>query len=218
MTQDMSEYSDEYLDALQGYAEKRKAEQESMPHNAPTMFNSENYDNLVKWQLDIKDELVRIEHLLRKHVPATDKNGNVYYKEASKENQIFNEVGVNEIMNLLAWYLNKNIILSNFDEKEVKMRCSQFHGYLTDFIFCNYEKFGLDTKEKIKHFPMIVMNITNTIEAAYNRALKGGERESLRTARTVTQSEPIANPYLQGMQRPQRGGFISQINPFKRGR
>jgi len=163
---------------------------------APTMFQGENTDNLVKWQLDIKEELARIEHLLRKHVPKVDKNGNMYYAEPEKGEQLFNETGVNEILNILAWYLNKNIILSNFDEKEVKQRCQQFSNFLTDFIFNNYQRFGLDTKEKIKHYPIVVMNIVNTVEAAYNRAINGGERESLRTARQVTQQEPIYNqPY-----------------------
>jgi len=158
---------------------------------AATMFNSEQNDNLIKWQLDIKDELERIEHLLRKHIPKIDSKGKEYYIESSSENQLFNENGVQEILNILAWYLNKNIILSNFDEEQINLRVKQFGMFLTDFIFINYERFGLDTPEKIKHFPMVIMNLINTVEAAYNRALNGGERNSLRTARTVTQSEPI---------------------------
>lgn len=188
-----SDYSDSQLDAMQNYAE------EQIPQSAPTMFHEENNENLIKWQLDIKEELVRIEHLLRKHVPKIDAYGNTRYVEAEKENQLFNETGVNEIMNLLAWYLNKNIILSNFSEDDIKLRCRQFHEVLTDFIFNNYERFGLDNKNKIKHYPMVVMNIVNTIEAAYNRALNGGERQSLRTARSVQQTEPLMQ---QGMMYP----------------
>jgi len=175
---------------------------------APTMFQGENTDNLVKWQLDIKEELARIEHLLRKHVPKVDREGNMYYAEPEESEQIFNETGVNEILNILSWYLNKNIILSNFEEKEIKQRCKQFSEYLTNFIFNNYQRFGLDTKEKIKHYPMIVMNLVNTIEAAYNRALNGGERESLRTARTVQQSEPIySSPQMYPQNQQQSKGF-----------
>lgn len=192
------EMSDEQLTQLE-----QNAQQNYMgnPQSSPTLFHDENPENLIKWQLDIKDELVRIEHLLRKHVPKTDEKGNIYYADCEPENQIFNETGVNEIMNLLAWYLNKNIILSNFSEKDIQLRCRQFHETLTDFIFNNYERFGLDDKSKIKHYPMVVMNIVNTVEAAYNRALNGGERDSLRTARSVQQTEPIMNnPYMQGMQ------------------
>lgn len=169
---------------------------------APSMFNREDQENLVKWQLDIKDELVRIEHLLRKHIPQIDKDGNVYYQKPKHEDTLFNETGVNEILNLLAWYLNKNIILSNFDEKTINKRCSQFAQFLKDFIYNNYQRFGLDSKEKIKHYPIVVMNIVNTVEAAYNRALNGGERNSLRSARMVTQTEPL-NQYNNQM--PQNG-------------
>ncbi len=160
-------------------------------YNAPTFFRNEDQENLIRWQLDIHEELERIEHLLRKHIPKSDKKGRIYFVAPEEKDQILNETGINEILNLLAWYLNKNILLSNFKEEEIRIRCKQFHDYLTDFIFNNYQKFGLNTKEKMKHYPMIVMNITNTVEASYNRALSGGERNSLRTARSVVQSEPL---------------------------
>lgn len=185
--------------------------QQLQQHYASTMFSAENNDNLVKWQLDIKEELARIEHLIRKHIPATDQDGNEYYKEAPKENQIFNETGVNEILNLLAWYLNKNIILSNFNEKQINQRCEQLGEELINFVFNNYENFGLNDKEKIKHFPIVVMNILNTIEAAYNRAWRGGERESLRTARTVIQSENSRGG--QQMLMPQQQRKFSLVKP-----
>jgi len=206
------QYSDEDIQRLQQLS--LQGDQHESNYNAPTMFNSDNFDNLIKWQLDIKEELSRIEHLLRKHVPKLDSKGEMYYAEPTKEAELFNETGVNEIMNILAWYLNKNIILSNFDEKEIKQRCLQFHIYLTDFIFMNYQRFGLTDKEKIKHFPMVVMNITNTVEAAYSRALNGGERDSLRTARQVMQTEPISNPYGMPMQQQGQGNSKSLWKPW----
>lgn len=210
----------EQLNNLEEYAEARKAQEPvpDYPQNAPTTFATSDYDNLIKWQLDIKEELVRIEHLLRKHVPKVDNKGNHYYAEPNEENKIFNEIGVNEIMNLLAWYLNKNIILSNFEEEDIKLRCKQFNNFLSDFIFNNYQRFGLNTQEKIKHYPMVVMNIVNTVEAAYNRALNGGERQSLREARQVTQTEPIQSPYGNQMYPQQRRGVFGKLNPINWGK
>jgi len=155
------------------------------------MFDKEENQNLVKWQLDIQEELERIEHLLRGHIPGYDDKGNEVWKESPIEEQVFNDRGVREILKILTWYLNKNFVLSNFSEEQIDQRVLQFANTLTDFIFINYEDFGLDTKEKMKHFPMVIMNIVNTVEASYNRALNGGERESLRTARTVNQTEPL---------------------------
>lgn len=180
-------------------------------YNAPTIFKDEGEENLIRWQLNIEEELERIEHLLRKHVPKYDeKTKKVFFVPPPEEEQLFNETGINEILNLLHWYLNKNILLSNFKEEDIKMRCFQFHNYLTDFIFNNYQRFGLNTSEKIKHYPMVVMNLTNTIEASYNRALNGGERTSLRTARSVVQSEPLG---YGGMQ---MGGMYPGMNQQKK--
>lgn len=183
-----------YVAQLENEYAKKEAENAQLSKGvAATMFQGEYNDNLIKWQLDIKEELERIEHLLKGHVPGYDEKGVEIWKDCPEDEKLFNQKGVREILKILTWYLNKNIILSNFKEEEVYQRVHQFSTALTDFVFLNYEDFGLDTKEKIKHFEMVVMNIVNTVEAAYNRALRGGERESLRTARTVTQSEPLGN-------------------------
>ena len=59
------------------------------------------------------------------------------------------------------------------------------------------------------------MNIINTVEASYNRSLNGGERESLRTARTVTQSEPLGSFGQQNMQQIPQFGSQKQFSIFK---
>ncbi len=212
----------QYIEKLENELDlKAQQTQDIQQQYASTIFDPVDNENLIKWQLSIKEELTRIEHLLRKHVPKVDKNGDEYYADPEPENQLFNEAGVNEILILLSWYLNKNIILSNFSEDQINVRMHQLGNYLTDFIFNNYEKMGLDNKEKIKHYPMIVMNIVNTVEAAYYRALNGGERESLRTARTVTQTEPLGGFAQSQMghapQATQQGKF-SMFRPTSWGR
>lgn len=195
--------TEEYIQKLESDLDLQAQQGQDLQHAyATNLFDPAQNENLIKWQLSIKEELDRIEHLLRKHIPKIDKDGNEYYSKPKPEDEIFNETGVNEVLIILSWYLNKNIILSNFSEDDIALRMHQFGSYLTDFIFNNYEKFGLDNKEKIKHYPMIVMNIINTVEAAYNRALNGGERESLRTARSVTQTEPLGG-YNQAQNIPQ---------------
>lgn len=173
------------------------------------MFDDERTENLIRWQLDIKEELERIEHLLKGDVLRYDKKGNEYWDK--DKNPLFNEKGIREILKILNWYLNKNILLSNFDEEEIMVRMKQFSRVLINFIFNNYEDLGLDTKEKQKHYPLITLNIINTVEAAYHRALGGGERESLRTARTVTQTEPIGQQL--GLPTAQKSA-TSKLNPF----
>jgi len=143
--------------------ERGKAQQLQQHANAISapMFDGEENENLIRWQLDIKEELGRIERLLRKQIPQRDKDGEIYYVDPKPEQMILNERGVQEILNILAWYLNKNIILSNFSEKQIDQRMLQFGNEVIDFIYLNYEKYGLDTQEKMKHFNMIVMNIVH---------------------------------------------------------
>ena len=190
----------EYVNQLENELNAVRGQNQQFQNvQASTMFQSEENDNLVKWQLDINEELERIEHLLRGNIPKRDSNGNEYWEEPKDDrDKLFNEKGVREILKVLKWYLNKNIILSNFDEDDINLRVKQFANVFSDFIFNNYEDFGLDTPEKMKHYPLVIINITNTVEASYFRALHGGERNSLRTARTVTQSEPLGMGFSQG--------------------
>lgn len=209
---------EDYIQMLQMQIQKEKLrnEQQQMSH-ASTVFNKENSDeNLIKFQLDIKEELQRIERLLRKLVPKYSKERGEYFINPPESEQLFNERGVNEILNLLAWYLNKSIILSNFKEEEIKIRMKQLARTLKNFIFNNYEDFGLDTKDKIKYYPLIVLNVINVIEASYNRALNGGERESLRTARTVTQNEPLGN-HNYTMPNTKTGGIFGKFSKWING-
>jgi len=75
-------------------------------------------------------------------------------------------------------------IMKNYDILESKIRELQ-QDYLS---------------EKLKLYPIIIEALVNTVHSVYLRALNGGERESLRTARTVTQTEPVGSfnrPQLQ---------------------
>ncbi len=55
-----------------------------------------------------------------------------------------------------------------------------------------------ERKEKLKHYESSLRPVIDAIHSAYLRALNGGERESLRSARILTQTE---NPNVmnQGM-------------------
>ena len=46
-------------------------------------------------------------------------------------------------------------------------------------------------KEKVKNYPMIIRSMIDIVHSAYQRALEGGERRSLREARQVQQTDQI---------------------------
>ena len=163
----------------------------SRMQQAVTLFSEREDENLIKWQLDIERSLLRIERLLRKQVPKRDeRTGSVYYIDCP-ENELFNEYGINEVMNLLSWYVNKEIMLSVYDDKQVDLIMSQFADEVIDFIYTNLENFGLTNEDKKKHFPIITMNIINLVDATYRKAIGGKTLDNLKTARVVSQTEPL---------------------------
>ncbi len=215
-------------------------------HNQMSLMGGENQDNLIRWQLDLKEDLDRIYHLLRGDQIDYDEEGNVIYtEEKNPDLRPFNDFGVKMIMNIMAFYLNRNTILSNYDDPTIKYKLLDLGIDLSDLIFNRYEDMMMTIdiekdveklighpvkrlsngryvvsvkyedgeveyenvgdsvlnyideimsehlKNKTKLFPIIHRELMDSIHSAYLRAFNGGERESLRTARTVIQNEPI---------------------------
>lgn len=198
-----------------------KIESEKKAHRTPPGFSGystmNSYQNsIVEWQLDLSKEFELIYHQLRGHVIKRDEDNNEFWAEPDDDEQkLLNEKGAQEIEKVVRNYLNKNVLLSNFDEKQIMQRVSQFAHRLRRFIYLNYEEFGLTTGYKQKHFEMLVMNIVDIVEAAYRRALGGMERESLTTIRQIIQSENIDNHNMSPppiMSSNNQGG--SKLNPL----
>lgn len=166
-------------------------------------------NNLIVWQLELDNILERIEHLLRGDIIKEDKNGNIsFVKPEDTRLIVLNDYGVQLIMNFISFYMNRNTILSNYREERIYEILHDLGHELADMIYINYETMGLDTVEKRSRSSMLIMNILHMIESSYNRSLNGEERESLRKARIVTQTQPL-------------GGVIQQphrmtLNPLKR--
>lgn len=167
-------------------------------YSQSSQFSGQSYqDNLIQWQLDLSEELERIEHILRGDVIRHNNEGKEMWMEQTDDSlKPFNEYGVQLIMNIINFYLNRNTVLSNYSEEMIDWKIKDLGDEIADMIFMKYEKMGMDTMEKKKLYPMIVREILDTVHSAYLRALHGGERESLRTARHVTQA---INPAGLGM-------------------
>ncbi len=171
--------------------------------------------NLIIWQLELDNILERIEHLLKGDIIKEDGEGNVIYKAPNDKSLIIlNNYGVQLVMNVVSFYLNRNTILSNYDDMRINSILFDLGNELADVIYINYEKMGMTSIEKKSRHEILILNILNTIESAYNRALGGGERDSLRSARVVTQSMSTPNsasPYAMQKKR-YTGGFLNPKN------
>lgn len=160
-----------------------------------SMFGGGDNENLIKWQLDLNEDLERVDHLLRGHSLKYNDEGVLVWKEAEGDVlKPFNEYGVDMLMKIISFYLNRNTILSNYSEEMINWKIKDLGDEIADLIFMQYDAMGMDTMEKKKQYPIIVRELIDTVHSAYLRALSGGERESLRTARHVSQSD---NPVMQ---------------------
>lgn len=190
MNKDEQEYVEEITNAYN--EERTKNQQYEKAYGSSSMFGTGHEPNLIEFQLELDNILERVDHLLRGHELKYDEHGNLKWTEPEDKGQkLLNEYGVQEILRILSMYLNRNTILSNYDETTINEKVYDFGVEISDLFFMKYETMGLDTQEKIKNYPIICRILIDTIHSAYLRALHGGERESLRTARQVTQTEPL---------------------------
>jgi len=193
------DYFGEYQDPTQNYGRP----------NAPLMFDKGyQEDNIFKWQLQV--DWTRIEQIIRGYQPKTDDKGNEYFE--SIKDHFLNEKGVNEILNILSFYISKEIFLSAYTEKQADLRIKQFSAEFNDFVFDNLEELGMNTQEKKKKAKMLVLNVINLVDASYSRAVGGEERRSLRQNIHITQSGNLDNhnrPEQNIM--PQKKGMFARV-------
>lgn len=210
----MNDAEQTQIDMLeQELREREQKGSDIQSHVAGTIFNQNQDANLIVFQLELDNILERIEHLLRGDILEEDDEGNVKYKTPEDTDLIvLNDYGVKLIMNIISFYLNRNTILSNHKEARIFEILHVLGHELADLIYESYEKMGLDTDYKRARYTMIVMNILHTIENAYNRSLHAGERESLRSARVVTQTQPLGEQGSYAMRR--KPGIIDRIRNF----
>ena len=106
--------------------------------------NNDNH-NIVREQLDLTEELVRIDYLLRGYSTGIDANNNFSWLPPTDDSQkILSDYGVSEIRQIIGWYINKNVLLSNFYESSMineKMRT--FGHALNNLVMMKYEKIFL---------------------------------------------------------------------------
>ena len=97
--------------------------------------------SMVKEQLDLSEEIARIDYLIKGWSLEPGDDGKlVWTKPEDKSMIIFSDYGIHLIRNTICWYLNKNLLLSNFDEDTIRKKMWDFTNDLIDTIFMEYDK------------------------------------------------------------------------------
>ncbi len=190
----MADEKDQYIEKLEAEVTKRGTENAQVTQGAisSSMFGSMQDPNLIEFQLELNDILERIERLLKGQKVEVDAEGNARYVEPKdKSLRVFNDFGVQFLMDILSFYLNRNTMLTFHKEERINKIIFDIGTEISDQVFLNHKKMGLDSPEKYRRYPLIVLELVHTIENVYNRSLMGGERKSLRTMMSVTQSVPL---------------------------
>lgn len=162
---------------------------------AHSSFNQGDKTNLIEFQLDTAELINRLEHFLRGDYITIDDSGNEVWTQP-KDNSLvlFNEYGVNSILIIVGNYLDKNTILSTYNEERINEVLADLGDELSVFIYCNYEKMGMDTEFKKTRYALTVLTLLHSIESSYRRALGGQTREDLNSAKIFTQSDLLGRP------------------------
>ena len=170
-------------------------------------------ENLIQWQLELDSILERVEHMLRGDKPTWLNGSIVWLPPKSDKEKVLNEFGVAEIMRVLSNYVNRNTILSNYREETINDKMYDLGMELADLFYLKYEIMGLDNLEKRKLYPILVRELVDICHSSYLRALHGGERESLREARQVNQTESTQGGVIVNTGAPQQSRGI--LNPLR---
>jgi len=96
--------------------------------------------NLAEAQLDCQETLTKINHLLKQDSLKLNKEGILeWIKITDKKKRVLTEEGVDKLMQVIQCYINKETLLSNFDEKMIARRMLEFSLSLSALIFMKYE-------------------------------------------------------------------------------
>lgn len=95
---------------------------------------------LAESQLDCEITLGKAYHLLRQDVLKLNDEGILEWEKITDEKKrVLTDEGVDKIMQTLQFYINKETLLSNFDDKQIARRMLEFSLALSANLFMKYE-------------------------------------------------------------------------------
>lgn len=143
-------------------------------------FSSKQMDDIARYQLELNDLLEQTEHVLKGDILIIENGSKYWANNPHPQKNPLNDEGIRKIMLELQNYINRHIILGDYDENDINKIMKGYGHKLKDLLFMKYEEMGMDTEEKRQEYASLVTNIVNLVYGSYSRAKDGGERRSLR--------------------------------------
>ena len=120
--------------------------------DAAQYYLEEKEKGLVEIQLEVDSILSDIYHLLRQdRLNFESDDPSSTWKESNKRERTLTDWGVERIMQLIKFYINKNTLLTNFDDKQIKRLMKTFLDELNDLVLLKYQNlFRIPTFEECR--------------------------------------------------------------------
>ncbi len=217
---------DDFLKKLQVEADELRDKNTQLNTALSTStYQGQENPNSIEFQIDTGEMLGKIEHFLRGEYIKLDEENNEFWAKPTKillnekgevvldEKQkpievidttliLFNDYGVNAILSIIGNYIDKNTILSFYDEPRINEILSDLGDELANFIYCNYEKMGMDTDFKKTRFQLTVITILHSVESTYRRSLRGRTMIDLNSSTIFTQLDNIGSKQSVSTKKP----------------
>lgn len=191
----MAEEQDEYVKQLSAELGEARGKVTELS-TALSGSNVSREGNFLQYQIESRELLDMLENFYRGKYLSVDKEGNQIWKESTdKDAKTFNEIGVAMMMEVVTKYIDKNTMLSSYQEKRIMRIIGDLGNEIILLILCNQKKMGMDTYVKKTRFRMIVVSTLHMIESAYRRAINGDTVTKVNESRIVTQADHINMPF-----------------------
>lgn len=188
------EEKDELIQELMQRAETAEAKSIQSANIATSVSSINRDSNLVQYQLDVADMLDKLEHFYKGDKEGYDESGNiVWVGQEDDDLKPLNSFGVNSLMEIVTKYIDKNTSLSYYSEERIYEIMADLGDEMVLFMFCNYEKMGMDTYFKKTKFRLLILTTLHLIESTYRRALRGNTSDIINQSKIVTQTDMIGN-------------------------
>jgi len=163
---------------LQGSAGQKRIDPRA--NTQSSAFSTRQMDDIARYQLELNDLLEQTEHILKGDILIIKDGVKIWHDNPNPQNNSLNAEGIRKIMLELQNYINRHIILGDYEEEDIKRIMLNYGKKFNNLIFMKYEEMGMDTEEKRQECRSIVENVVNLVYGSYARAKDGGERRSLR--------------------------------------
>lgn len=149
----MAESYEEKMKTLLLEEQKYKNSNYALGLGQTSMQMNKDDAGLIKEQLSLGEELETIDYLLRSYSleynPQTKRNE--WKKPDNEDFIIFSDYGVHLFRQIISAYLNKNTLLSNYEDKVIQTKMYDLSTEINDLILLSYEKiFLMPTIERCK--------------------------------------------------------------------